>query len=64
MFTDTHCHIFSEYYENIDEVLNNAQSVNISRVINNGCDHKSNLEVLELIEKYPSKELNSVAKKK
>jgi len=54
MFTDTHCHIFSEYYENIDEVLNNAQSVNISRVINNGCDHKSNLEVLELIEKYPS----------
>jgi len=49
MFTDTHCHIFSEYYENIDEVLNNAQSVNISRVINNGCDHKSNLEVLELI---------------
>lgn len=52
MFTDTHCHIFSEYYEDIDEVLNKAENVNISRVINNGCDHKSNLEVLELIEKY------------
>lgn len=52
MFTDTHCHILSEYYEDIDEVLNKAKSVNISRIINNGCDHKSNLEVLELIEKY------------
>lgn len=54
MFTDTHCHIFSEYYEEIDEVLNKADSMNISRVINNGCDHKSNQEVLKLIEKYPS----------
>lgn len=52
MFTDTHCHIFSEYYENIDDVLNKAKNVNISRVINNGCDHKSNVEVLELIKKY------------
>lgn len=52
MFTDTHCHILSEYYEDIDEVLNKAKSVNISRIINNGCAHKSNMEVLELIEKY------------
>lgn len=52
MFTDTHCHILSEYYENIDEILNKAENVNISRIINNGCDHKSNIEVLELIEKY------------
>ncbi len=52
MFTDTHCHIFNEYYENINEVLNNAQNVDISRIINNGCDHKSNQEVLELIKKY------------
>lgn len=52
MFTDTHCHILSEYYENIDEILNKAKSVNISRIINNGCDHKSNIEVLDLIKKY------------
>lgn len=52
MFTDTHCHIFSEYYENIDDVLNKAKNINISRVINNGCDHKSNVEVLEQIKKY------------
>ena len=54
MFTDTHCHIYSEYYDNIDEILENAKNVNITRVINNGCDHKSNMEVLNLIEKYPN----------
>lgn len=52
MFTDTHCHIYKEYYENIDEILNNAQNVNINRVINNGCSNTSNIEVLELITKY------------
>lgn len=54
MFTDTHCHIFNEYYDDIDNVLKKAKNVNISRVINNGCDHKSNIEVLELIKKYPN----------
>jgi len=54
MFTDTHCHIFSEYYEDIKEVLERAKNVNIDRVINNGCDAKSNIEVLELIKKYPN----------
>lgn len=54
MFTDTHCHIFSEYYEDINEILENAENVGIKRVINNGCDTKSNKEVLELIEKHPN----------
>lgn len=54
MFTDTHCHIFNEYYDDIDNVLKKAKNVNINRVINNGCDHKSNIEVLELIKKYPN----------
>ncbi len=54
MFTDTHCHILKEYYENIDDIINNAKNVGINRVINNGCDNKSNKEVLELIDKYPN----------
>lgn len=52
MFTDTHCHIYKEYYEDIDEVLKRAQDVNIMRVINNGCSSNSNKEVLSLIDKY------------
>lgn len=54
MFTDTHCHIFKEYYEDINEILSNAKNVNITRFINNGCDHKSNVEVLKLIKEYPN----------
>ena len=52
MFTDTHCHIYKEYYENIDEIMKNAKEKGINRLINNGCDLKSNNEVLCLIKKY------------
>ena len=52
MFTDTHCHLYKEYYENIDEILKNAHENKVNRMINNGCDSKSNKEVLNLIAKY------------
>ena len=52
MFTDTHCHIFEEYYEDIAEVLERAKNVDITRVINNGCDNKSNKEVINLVNKH------------
>lgn len=54
MFTDTHCHISKEYYDDIKSVLDNAKSYGIDRVINNGCDKLSNDEVLELTSIYPS----------
>lgn len=52
MFTDTHCHIYKEYYENIDEILKRALESNINRVINNGCNRESNKEVLALANTY------------
>ena len=52
MFTDTHCHIFKEYYQDIDQVLNDASLNLVNRYINNGTDLKSNKEVLSLINKY------------
>ena len=54
MFTDSHCHIYSEYYPNIDEVINNAVSNNVNRFLNNGCDRKTCEEVLKLIDIYPN----------
>ena len=54
MFVDTHCHIYSEYYDDIDNILSISKSNNISYYINNGCDHKSNKEIIELIDKYPN----------
>ena len=53
MFTDTHCHIYREYYDNdIEQVYEKMKVSNVDRIINNGCDDKSNKEVLELLGKY------------
>lgn len=52
MFIDTHCHIFNEYYNNIDEIIEECKINNVNRIIVSGCDMKSNREVLELVNKY------------
>lgn len=52
MFTDTHCHLYKEYYDDLDEVIEKINDNNVNRVINNGCDRKSNEEVLKLLGKY------------
>lgn len=51
MFIDTHCHIFKEYYDNIDEVINEMKD-NI--IIVSGYSSSSNKEVIELVNKYPN----------
>lgn len=51
---DTHCHLFNEYYDNLDEVISLAKENNVGLFINNGCDNKSNKDVIEHIKKYPS----------
>ena len=51
MFTDTHCHIYEEYY-NVDDIMKKINSSNVNRVINNACDLKTSLEVLDLSNKY------------
>ena len=54
MFTDSHCHLYSEYYDDIAKVIENALLNKVNRFINNGCDAKSNIEVINLIDKYPN----------
>ena len=48
---DTHCHVFKEYYSNIDEVINKMKN-NI--IIISGTNDQDNQEVLELCKKYPN----------
>ena len=72
MLVDTHCHIYSEYYNNIDLLMKNIKENNIGKVINNACNFKSCLEVLELSKKYnnmyialglhPEEDLNEIDK--
>ncbi len=53
MFTDTHCHLYNEYYEEgIDSIYEKMEESKINRVINNGCDTKSNKEVIDKLGKY------------
>ena len=53
MFTDTHCHLYNEYFEeDMESIYEKMKESNITRVINNGCDGKSNKEVLDLLGKY------------
>lgn len=53
MFVDTHCHISSEYYDDLEQVKTNAFNNGIVKVINNGCNQKSNEEILKLVRDNP-----------
>lgn len=52
MFTDTHCHIFKEYYENIDEIISNAKNAKVERMFVASDNQQTALEVLDLANKY------------
>lgn len=52
MFIDAHCHIVSEYYDDIENVIKNAIDNGVLKIIVNGYNMQSNREVLELVKKY------------
>ena len=49
---DTHCHVLGEYYEDIPGLIEKIKESGVEKIIVNGCDMKSNLEVLELVKQY------------
>lgn len=52
MFTDTHCHIYQEDFDDINLVLENASKNKVNRFINNADNIETSKEVLALLEKY------------
>lgn len=52
MFCDSHCHILKEYYDDIEEVLNNAKNNNVDRIINAAYNYDSSKEILDIVKKY------------
>ena len=52
MLVDTHCHIYKEYYENIEEIMNKINNYGVNFIINNACDYKTSIEVIDLSKKY------------
>ena len=53
MYYDSHCHIYKEYYDDIDALMDDLNQNNIKLIINNGVDKISSEEILRLINKYP-----------
>ncbi len=49
---DTHAHIYSEYYDDIDDLVKYLKSNNIRYVINASTCYSNALEVIELSKKY------------
>lgn len=49
---DTHCHITKEYYDDISFLIDKIKKSGVDKIIVNGCDMASNLEVLELVNRY------------
>jgi len=49
---DTHAHIYSEYFSNIDELISQADSKGVKKIICIGTDLKTSKESINLAEKY------------
>ena len=49
---DTHCHITMNDYDDISSLIDKIKDSGVSKIIVNGCDIESNIEVLELVKKY------------
>lgn len=52
MLMDTHCHIYKEYYDDIDNLMKKIKDSGVNRIINNACNYESCLEVLDLVKIY------------
>lgn len=53
-WTDTHCHVLPEEYQNYNEILKALEKNNLKRIIVNGYDLESNKNVLKLVDQYPN----------
>ncbi|MBO5376235.1 MAG: TatD family hydrolase [Bacilli bacterium] len=52
MYIDTHCHISKKDYDNIDQIIKDAEKNNVKKLIISGCDKDSIKESLEIAKKY------------
>ena len=52
MYVDTHCHISSDDYENIDELISNNRNANVEKIIISGCTQASIVESIEISKKH------------
>ena len=49
---DTHAHIYKEYYDNIDELINELKDNNVIHVINASTNNENAIEIINQSKKY------------
>ena len=49
MFIDSHCHLSSEYYEDLNEVIEENNKANIKYMIISGCEKKGLEECINIV---------------
>lgn len=52
MFIDTHCHISTEYYKSIDNVIEENKVAGIEKIIISGCEKEEIKTTIDYINKY------------
>ena len=52
MYVDSHAHILNEFYNSLDEVIDNAKKNNVLKIINCAEDIKTSYEVIKLSNTY------------
>ena len=52
MLTDTHCHLYKEYYDDIESIINKSVNNGVNSFINNAVNLKTSKEILEYSKKY------------
>ena len=52
MYTDTHCHLSKDDYDDIDEIIKKAIDQGVKRLFISGCDKKGIIESVEISKKY------------
>ena len=52
MLIDTHCHLYDEKFDNIDEVIERAKLAGVEKIICAACDISTCEQVLSIAEKY------------
>lgn len=52
MLIDSHCHVLSSEYDNVDEIIKDNINSGVEKIIINGYDLKTSKEAVELANKY------------
>lgn len=52
MYIDTHCHLSTEDYDDIDQVIQENRAAGMEKIILSGCTKESILESFQYVEKY------------